>query len=82
MSSLPPSAHSNTLNIVQSDPLRRSFVTIVDNGPDGLYYMRNVIDILGTIVQVTDAMNCVVERNVYDMLGNSIHKENMDSGKS
>jgi RHS repeat-associated protein len=75
------SMHANTPTILQLDPLNRTFLTTVDNGPGGKYTTRTIFDIQGNQIQTMDAIGRVAERCTYDMLGNRIYSSGMESGE-
>jgi RHS repeat-associated protein len=81
-------AHEKTPPIAHLDTLGRTFLTIVDNGPDPaqpgkhlLFATRVVLDIEGNQREVIDAKDRVVMRYGYDMLGTRIHQTSMEAGE-
>jgi hypothetical protein len=78
---LKTAAHANTPSRVHMDPMGRSIVSVIDNGADGYYYTHSRIDIRGNLLAVIDAKDRIVEKNVYDVLGNHIHCASMESGE-
>jgi RHS repeat-associated protein len=77
MRSLP---HANTPSIAHLDSLGRTFLTIADNGAGGAYATRVVLDAEGNHRQVVDALERVVVRVEYDLMGNQISHASMDAG--
>lgn len=83
--------HNDTPSIAYFDSLGRTFLTIVQNKfirvensttvPfDEKYDTRVVFDIEGNQRAVIDALNRIVMRYDYDMLGNRIKQDSMDAG--
>ncbi len=85
--------HSRTPNIVHSDSLGRSFLTVNHNNfkydatsSDGavtrqIYYTRINTDIEGNHREIIDANDRIIIRYDYDMLTNRIHQSSMESGE-
>lgn len=78
-------AHANTPTVAYFDTLGRTFLTIADNGKDARgaeqrYRTHSVLDIEGNQREVIDALDRIVMRYAYDMLGNRIHQLSMDAG--
>jgi RHS repeat-associated protein len=87
-------AHAGTPSTAYFDSLGRSFLTLVDNGPDPenlgqhqLFASRVELDIEGNqclvrdaIVQAGDPLGRMVMRYSYDLLGNRIHQISMEAG--
>ncbi|OAL53574.1 SpvB domain-containing protein, partial [Pyrenochaeta sp. DS3sAY3a] len=74
-------AHANTPGVAHADVQGRTFLTIVDNGPDGKYESRSRLDIEGHQREVIDARGRVVMRYDYDMLKGLIHQASMEAGE-
>lgn len=74
-------AHANTPSVAYFDVLGRTFLTIVDNGPDGKYETRSHLDIEGCQREVIDANGRVIMRFDYDMLKSLIHQASMEAGE-
>jgi RHS repeat-associated protein len=77
--------HADTPAVAHFDTLGRTFLTIADNGTDanGLdqkYRTRTVLDIEGNQREVVDALDRIVMRYDYDMLGTRIHQASMEAG--
>jgi RHS repeat-associated protein len=79
--------HANTPTVAHFDSLGRTFITFADNGPDPvqpgkhlLFPTRVLLDIEGNQREVIDALNRIVMRCEYDMLGNKIFQNSMDAG--
>ncbi len=82
------SVHAATPTIAHFDSLGRTIVTIAHNKferdstvEEEFYKTRTVLDIEGNQRQVIDALDRVVMRYDYDMLGNRIHSSSMEAGE-
>jgi RHS repeat-associated protein len=85
--------HADTPAVVHFDSLGRAFLTVAHNkfkrsdtpaaDPPAEEFYRTLIllDIEGNQREVVDALNRVVMRYDYDMLGNRIHQTSMDAGE-
>jgi RHS repeat-associated protein len=78
--------HADTPIIAHFDTLGRPFLAIADNGRDAngidqKYRTRTVLDIEGNRREVIDALNRIVMRYDYDMLGTRIHEASMEAGE-
>jgi RHS repeat-associated protein len=78
--------HADTPAIAHFDSLGRPFLSIVDNGTDDngnalKFLTRTVLDIEGNQRAVIDALDRVVMRYDYDMLGTRIHQASMEAGE-
>jgi hypothetical protein len=78
--------HADTPNVLHFDSLGRPFLSILDNGKDDSgnalkFRTRTVLDIEGNQRAVIDALDRVVMRYDYDMLGTRIHQASMEAGK-
>jgi RHS repeat-associated protein len=78
--------HANTPTIAHFDTLGRTFLTIADNGKDTSgndqnYRTRTVLDIEGHQREIIDALDRIVVRYDYDMLGTRIHQASMEAGE-
>ena len=78
--------HADTPTVAHLDTLGRTFLTIADNGKDAngndqKYRTRTVLDIEGNQREVIDALDRVVMRYDYDMLGTKIHQASMEAGE-
>ena len=78
--------HANTPTIADFDSLGRTFLTIADNGKDAnghdqKYRTRTVLDIEGNQREVIDALDRVVMRYDYDILGTRLHQASMEAGE-
>ena len=78
--------HADTPTIAHFDTLGRTFLTIADNGKDQngydqQYPTRTVLDIEGNQRAVIDALDRMVMRYDYDMLGTRIHQASMEAGE-
>ncbi|WP_058186421.1 SpvB/TcaC N-terminal domain-containing protein [Terracidiphilus gabretensis] len=74
-------AHAGTPSIAYFDVLRRSFLTIADNGGEQKYATRVKLDVQDLQRSVTDALGRKVMEYDYDMLGNRIHQSSMEAGE-
>ena len=89
-------AHANTPSNAHFDALGRTFLTVVDNGPDPanpgqhlLFATRVMLDIEGNQREVRDERKLpngnlqqrAVLRYDYDMLGNRVHQASMEAGE-
>ena len=77
---------ANTPTLIHFDSLGRHFLTIADNGHDAegverLYSTRTVLDIEGNQRAVIDALDRVVMRYDYDVLGTRIRQQSMEAGE-
>ncbi len=78
--------HANTPTTVYFDSLGRTFLTIADSGKDETgndrkYATRTLLDIEGNQRAVIDALDRVVMRYDFDMLGKQIHQASMEAGE-
>jgi RHS repeat-associated protein len=78
--------HADTPAAAHFDVLGRTFLTIADNGKDEngadqKYSTRMVLDIEGNQREVIDALDRIVIRYDYDMLGGRIHQASMEAGE-
>jgi RHS repeat-associated protein len=78
--------HANTPTAAYLDSLGRNFLSMANNGADGLgnpvrFRTSTMIDIQGNPRQVIDALARTVMRYDYDMLGRPIHQNSMDAGE-
>jgi RHS repeat-associated protein len=78
--------HADTPTVSHSDVLGRLFRTVVDKGKDPggndqQYPTRTVLDIEGNPREVIDALDRVVMRYDYDMLGTRLHQASMEAGE-
>src|SRR5262249_52774821 len=80
--------HANTPTVAYSDTLGRPFLTIAHNRfernggtIDEPYRTHVEVDIEGNQRAVRDALDRVVMRYDYDMLGNRIHQASMEAGQ-
>ena len=80
------SNHADTPTIAHLDTLGRTFLTIADTGKDAngkpqLYRTHIELDIEGNQRAVQDALDRIVMKYDYDMLGTRIHQASMEAGK-
>ena len=73
-------AHANTPQVQLCDPLGRFVRIRVDNGPDGVYETRYVLDSAGEIVEVHDARGIVAGTQARDGAGRVLRTESIDAG--
>ena len=78
--------HADTPAVEHMDSLGRTFLSIADNGKDGIgndqkYSTRILLDIEGNQREVVDALGRVVMRYDYTMLGTKLHQASMEAGE-
>jgi RHS repeat-associated protein len=78
--------HTDTPTVAHFDSLGRTFLTIADNGKganglDQKYRTRTVFDIEGNQREVIDALDRIVMRYDYDMLGTRLYQASMEAGE-
>lgn len=73
-------AHAATPSTAYLDSLGRTFLTVVDNGAAGKFATRVELDIEGNQREVIDALDRIVMRYDYDLLGNRIYQLSMEAG--
>jgi RHS repeat-associated protein len=78
--------HADTPTIAHFDSLGRPFLSVADNGEDEngndrKFRTCTVLDIEGNQPEVIDALDRVVMRYDYDMLGTRIHQASMEAGE-
>lgn len=81
--------HYNTPTKIALDTLGRTFLTIEDNGEIGKYETCSTFDIQGNVLSMKDprSMNKLEDarynafEHQYDLLGNILHRWQMDSGE-
>ncbi len=71
--------HHNTPGIQHLDSLGRAFLTVNTDGTVSIE-SKNVLDIEGNIIRVTDGLNRAVIEHRYGMLGNSLQQTTFDAG--
>ncbi|WP_205513240.1 SpvB/TcaC N-terminal domain-containing protein [Longitalea arenae] len=71
--------HHNTPAVQHLDSLGRPFLTVNTDGAVNIEN-KNILDIEGNIIRVTDGLNRSVMQHRYDMLGNSLEQISMDTG--
>ncbi|WP_207514391.1 SpvB/TcaC N-terminal domain-containing protein [Longitalea luteola] len=71
--------HHNTPAIQHLDSLGRVFLKITTDGTVNIEN-KNVLDIEGNIIRVTDGLNRPVIQHRYGMLGNSLQQTSIDAG--
>ena len=79
------SKHADTPSIAYLDTLGRTFLTIADNGKDAngndqKYRTHVELDIEGNQRAVTDALDRIVMKYDYDLLGDRIYQSSMEAG--
>ncbi|GAX46356.1 Mono(ADP-ribosyl)transferase SpvB [Tolypothrix sp. NIES-4075] len=77
--------HADTPTIAYFDTLGRTFLTVADNGKnvnsnDQKYRTHVEFDIEGNQRAVTDALDRIVMKYDYDMLGDRLHQASMEAG--
>lgn len=73
--------HSDTPAVTHLDVLGRPFLSIADNGEFGKYATRTTLDIQGRTQQVKDAQGRLAQKYTYNMVGNLINENNLESGQ-
>ncbi len=85
--------HADTPTVVHFDSLGRTFLTVTHNKfkrsdepqtnppTEEFYQTRVIFDIEGNQREVIDALDRIVMRYDYDMLGNRIHQASMEAGE-
>jgi RHS repeat-associated protein len=84
-------AHANTASVAHLDALKRTFLSIADNGNGETFATRTEHDVKGQPQIVTDALDRVAmdyglrinNQRIpgYDMLGNPLFQHHMDAGE-
>jgi RHS repeat-associated protein len=74
-------AHKNTPTLQHIDSLGRTVLTVADNGGGELHAHRVLLDIAGNTLEVVDALDRVIERNQYDLLGRALRRQSMEAGE-
>ncbi|MBN2386310.1 MAG: hypothetical protein JXB85_04765 [Anaerolineales bacterium] len=74
-------AHAKTPTFSFFDALGQVFLTVADNGTNGQYTTRNGSDIEGNLREAIDALDRIIMRYKYDILGSRIHQESMEAGE-
>ncbi|MDX3188617.1 SpvB/TcaC N-terminal domain-containing protein [Streptomyces sp. MN03-5084-2B] len=74
-------AHAGTPLTTHFDPLGRAVRAVADNGSDGTYTTRSVLDVLGNPLQILDPAGRAAVKTDYDMLGRALHMVQTDSGE-
>jgi hypothetical protein len=73
-------AHRNTPTVKHYDSLGRPFVTVQDNGSEGRYTTRTVLDVEGNLRQMHDARDRLIVKYRYDLQGRPISKMSFEAG--
>lgn len=78
--------HADTPTVAHFDTMGRTFLSVADNGKDASsndqkFRTRTVLDIEGNQREVIDALERIVMRYDYDMLGTRIHQASMEAGE-
>src|SRR6185312_4504709 len=79
-------AYAGTPSIAVSDAQGRKFLSILDNGLDGMgnrqfICERQLLDVQGQQRAVNDALGRIVVRYDYDMQGTRLHQSSMEAGE-
>jgi len=74
-------ASANTPNLVDLDPLGRTFRSTQDNGVAGQYTTRSTLDITGAMRVTTDALARTALTQDYTLTGQHIHQVSLDAGE-
>jgi len=75
------SRDADTPTVAHFDSLGRTVLSVVDNGDGEYFSTRSVLDIEGNQRAVIDALDRVVIRYDYDMLGTRIRQASMEAGE-
>ncbi|MFE2998004.1 SpvB/TcaC N-terminal domain-containing protein [Nocardia sp. NPDC059246] len=73
-------AHANTPQVQLCDPLGRFVRIREDNGPDGVYETRYLLDLAGEITEVHDARGIPTGTQLRDAAGRVVRTESIDAG--
>lgn len=73
--------HADTPTLAYFDTLGQTFLTVADNGNDQKYHTHVDLDIEGNQRAVKDALDRIVMKYDYDLLGNRIHQSSMEAGE-
>ena len=73
--------HTNTPKVEYLDTLGRVFLMEDDNGVEGIYGTRFVLDILGNQTQVIDALDRLITINDFNLAAEPICTKSMDAGR-
>ncbi len=78
--------HSDTPALLYFDSLGRPVLSVEHNrhpetAADEFYYTKADLDTGGSLRSITDARGNVVAKYKYDMLGNKVYQQSMDSGQ-
>ncbi len=78
--------HAETPEVRCFDAMGRTVLTLEHNrdavtGADELHHTRLEVDVAGNLRSVTDARGNVTVRYEYDLLGNRVFQDSLDSGK-
>ncbi len=74
--------HGGTPTVAHLDALGRAYLSIADNGPEGLVETRVSYDLAGNALTVTDARGVEVQAQRFDMLGQPLRTDSPDAGTS
>ncbi|KAK4207141.1 putative YD repeat protein [Rhypophila decipiens] len=74
--------HNNTPKTVVLDSMGNQFLDIEDNGNGERFVAYRVFDAKGLARETRDAKGRLVERKSYDVAGNRVLEETMDSGRN
>jgi RHS repeat-associated protein len=72
--------HADTPTVAYFDTLGRTFLTVADNGNGQKFKTYVELDLEGNQRSVKDALDRIVMRYDYDMLGDQIHQASMEAG--
>lgn len=73
--------HANTPAVAYFDTLGRTFLSVADNGPGGLYLTHLNLDIQNNQRSLTDELGREAMAYDYDMLSTRIHQASMEAGE-
>jgi RHS repeat-associated protein len=72
--------HADTPTVAYFDTLGRTFLTVADNGNGQKFKTHVELDLEGNQRSVKDALDRIVMKYDYDMLGDRIHQASMEAG--
>lgn len=73
--------HAKTPQVIHLDYLGRNFMTIEDNGTEGKYTTKTLLDIEGNQQSITDPKGRELARSKTDVLGRQIYSWSVDAGE-
>lgn len=73
-------AHADTPSVAHLDALSRVFLTLSDNGEQGTYPTRMLLDVEGNQRRITDARGNRTVAQTFDLLGRKLRIQTADAG--